>query len=86
MIHGGKSVSPQTCPNAPAYGGQHRTGLILLSSVLAAIVGALLLSYGGFCLGTFRFLSDEEAINAAIDDILRSGTSMNTVASPGWRL
>jgi hypothetical protein len=77
-------ISAGACPNAPAYGGQHRAGVILLSSVLAAIVGALLLSYSSFCLGTFPFLSDEEAINAAVDDILRSGIHVIETPTGGY--
>ena len=37
--------------------------------VFGPIVGIGTLSYSGFCFGTFQFLSDDDAINAAIDDV-----------------
>ena len=38
--------------------------------VVGLVLGVATLSYCGFCFGTFQFLSDDDAINAAIDDVL----------------
>jgi hypothetical protein len=45
-----------------------------ISLLWGAIVGGIAtLSYSGFCFSSYEFLSDEEAINAAIDDVMSMG-------------
>lgn len=50
----------------------------------AIVVGIATLSYSGFCMGSFRFLSDEEAIDATIDDVLTMGTHVIETPSGGY--
>ena len=58
-------VPPRPSPITPAYSDWRHSNIVMPAATVALIVGALLLPYGGFCLGTFRFLSDEQAIDAA---------------------
>lgn len=44
------------------------------------MLGIAMLSYAGFCFTTFRFLPDDEAIDAAIDEIRAS--KLHTVENP----
>src|SRR5262245_54176995 len=72
MMHpsGGAPVRPTSSPPAPHRSSPHAAwrdpNIVILCIAGAAFIGLLALPYGGFCLNTFRFLSDEQAIDAAI--------------------
>jgi hypothetical protein len=50
----------------------------------AIIVGIATLSFSGFCFGSLRFLPDEEAIDAAIDDVLAMGRHVIETPDGGY--
>jgi hypothetical protein len=52
-------------------------------AVVGMIIGVLSLLYAGFCFTSFRFLSDDEAIDAAIEEVIKTGVHIIETPSGG---
>jgi len=61
-----------------------RVAFVALLTIFAAISIAATLSYNGFCLSRFRFLSDDEAIDAAIDEVLHPAIHIIETPTGGY--
>jgi hypothetical protein len=80
-----KYHQPKAPPSsAPAYSGWRRPNVVVGVFAAALFVGFFVLSFSGFCLGTSCFLSDEKAIDAAVDDVLTLGMHVIETPSGGY--